>query len=222
MQRREALRFIGNTALISTITPPIISFAASDEPANEDVSTVKLVLIFDSAAGDQDRVRELLTAATPSLTERNSAWANELRIWDIQVHRREIAAFVGEYGPNTQEFRWPVLLRVPDDFAAAIREVELWNLDWLDYRSLKIDGCYPVSDSRSWWSVEGNWNPTVQICCDHLLGSPNHTGGNFEAPWLESLTFGEIQSLHSDHHWEMIGRGRVIWDRVNVECPLTR
>ena len=112
----------------------------------------------------------------------------------------------------------PVLVRMLD----IAGEVEIWSHRWLDYYDRKDEDddeveCYPVSGG--WWSVDGDWDPSWQKVRDHLFESPNHEDGEFEDWFLDQLKLEELQSLHSDHHREMIQRGQVHWDYVNVECP---
>ena len=116
-----------------------------------------------------------------------------------------------------------IVLRIPSANKTLIAdletEIEYWTQDWLSYKYRKdyVDTCYPVSDG--WWSVEGDFKPTIKKVRKHLFESPNHTGGHFELDYLMLLTFEELQSLHSDHHREMIDQGHVAWEQVNHECP---
>ena len=56
---------------------------------------------------------------------------------------------------------------------------------------------YPLR--RSWWSGCGSWQ--------HLTVGEHR--GKFDHAWLASLTWSEVQSLHSDDH-----EGRVKWKYV--------
>lgn len=58
---------------------------------------------------------------------------------------------------------------------------------------------YPLRASSSWWSGCSSWQ--------HLTGS-EHTG-KFNRDWLRSLSWAELQSLHSDDH-----DGKVKWSYV--------
>ena len=57
---------------------------------------------------------------------------------------------------------------------------------------------YPVRGS--WWSVEQDWNPSRAKVLRHLRQSPNHNYKKFQEWDLESLSYEELQSLHSDDH----------------------
>jgi hypothetical protein len=114
---------------------------------------------------------------------------------------------------------------LPEIFLFKIDDVDTgshpyWDQHWISYAEDKVynRGCYPISDS--WWSVEGNFNPSLKKVQTHLLKSPNHTGGHFDENYVLSLKFAEAQSLHSDHHREMIHEGHVAWNYVNHSCPV--
>jgi len=58
---------------------------------------------------------------------------------------------------------------------------------------------YPLRPSSTWWTGCTSWR--------HLTTGKH--AGLFDQTWLRSLSWAELQSLHSDHH-----TGRVQWDRV--------
>lgn len=169
-----------------------------------------VLLIYDSWSSF-DYMR-LVNAAGLSIEDNN-----ELVKWDVRSDPDEIRNFVSIYGRGTSNFSWPVLISVPDFFGD---DVQVWNLEWLKEHEKKITkGCYPICSSCSWWSVEGDWNPSAKKVRRHLHDSPNHKSGHFQMEWLGLLKLDELHSLHSDHHREIIGEGKVVWKDVNAECP---
>lgn len=62
---------------------------------------------------------------------------------------------------------------------------------------------YPVRGS--WWTGCRSYK--------HLLTGPH--AGKFSEAYLKSLSWEELQSLHSDHHEQLRGRGSVKWSYVN-------
>lgn len=67
-------------------------------------------------------------------------------------------------------------------------------------------GRYPLRGH--WWSVSGDWKPTRQQVIQHLKTSSQHRG-EFPSEWLDTLSYEEAHSLHSDDH-----EGRVQWEHV--------
>lgn len=62
---------------------------------------------------------------------------------------------------------------------------------------------YPVR--KGWWSGCKSWQ--------HLTRGDH--ANTFDPAWLQSLTWAELQSLHSDHHETLkYGRNKVHWDYV--------
>jgi len=204
MNRRDALKVLGNAVLFAA------PFFSRIVQAFSAVAPARFVLIHDSSPGSGDR---LLECAAASLDHHDPSWRQKLLVWDVRADGEKVRAFVARYGRGTSSFQWPIVVAVPES-SEAHPEVELWTLDWL--RVNFHDACYPISDG--WWSVEGDWNPTLKKVRVHLLESPNHTDGKFERAWLEMLKIEEAQSLHSDHHREMIKQGKVYWKNVNAEC----
>ena len=181
---------------------------------DQNISDHKLVLIHDSGSLTFPTYSELIEKAAPHLEIRKPDWRKQLVVWDVQFDYSEIRAFVRKYGQNTNDFSWPTLVSVPD---TSRTEVEIWTADWLkDLERRKVEPCYPVSGG--WWSVDGDWNPSIEKVRNHLYKSPNHTEAKFELYWLSLLKFEEIQSLHSDHHREMVGEGKVAWKKVTEGC----
>ena len=62
---------------------------------------------------------------------------------------------------------------------------------------------YPVRNS--WWTGCSSWR--------HLTTGPH--AGKFDPAYLQKLSWEELQSLHSDHHEQLRGRGSVKWSYVN-------
>lgn len=218
MNRREMIKVFGKIGILVSPFCAKLVHAATKKDLNasghSDFSGPSFVLIYDSLSSASLDYRKLLGAANPHLLSRDSDWQSKLAIWDVQVHKKEIHAFVQKFGRNTTSVNYPILISVPASTDMEI-EVETWTSDWLNYKAI-VDACYPISGG--WWSVEGDWNPTTAKVRDHIYRSPNHTGGRFELPWLKLLKFEELQSLHSDHHREMINEGQVYWTNVNKEC----
>lgn len=177
----------------------------------------KWVLIFDSLSNAS--YSDLISRADTQISRRDPQWKKHLVLLDSRNNAHEVSSFIKQYGPNTKQIVYPVLVRVPDGVPGMV-EVEIWSPAWLNasYRNFE-DACYPISSG--WWSVDGDWNPSIKKVRDHLYRSPNHTGGKFQSEWLELLKFEELQSLHSDHHREMTHDGTVLWKSVNAECPST-
>lgn len=163
MNRRTLLKKLYQYAIPATPFSTKI-FGALNHPS--------FVLIHDSSDKHQD-YRSLLQSVAPYVESAYPGWRTQLVVWDAQTHSREIRRFVGQYGRNTEVLKLPVLVAVPSTFGIE-NEVELWNLDWLAAweRSFK-DACYPISGG--WWSVEGDWNPTVEKVRKHCFESPNHS-----------------------------------------------
>lgn len=168
-------------------------------------------LYFLSADKNSQESSEFLSKVFPYLAARGFDAAN-IKQWDLNVNSDEITRFMAKYANGAEPPRLPILVAVP----ASGKEVEIWNLDWLKHAE-RADVCYPVSGG--WWSVDGDWNPSLKKVKNHLYESPNHEGGNFFLLWLDQLNFEELQSLHSDHHREMTNEGSVNWKKVNRECP---
>lgn len=141
---------------------------------------------------------------------------DEIIVIDSSQQPEAFASMMETFGPNTKDVPELLLFKVGDQ-----REQchPYWDQHWIQFVEEKFAarGCYPVSGS--WWSVEGDFQPTLKKVQTHLLKSPNHTGGHFGEDYILSLRFGEAQSLHSDHHREMIHEGQVFWDYVNKACP---
>ena len=212
MNRRTALELLLKSLVLATpFSSKIIRAATQDA----DISNIKSVLIFDStSASDYAR---LVEKAGAYLSQQDPHWRSKLVYWDIRADSQKIAAFISKYGPNTKAVNWPILIVVPENYDTEL-EVETWTLSWLRHEEGRIeDACYPVSGG--WWSVDGDFNPSIQKVRSHCFESPNHTGGKFQLPWLSLLKYEELMSLHSDHHREMVKKGKVYWKNVNVECP---
>lgn len=215
MTRRELIIMAGKLGLLA------VPFSSKGVRAlmkgNSESGVSRFVLIYDSTAVSAIDYRKLLDKASPYLSSQDPAWLKKLTILDQSTQRNEIQSFMVKHGRNTEKLTGPVLIAVPEteDFEG---EVEIWNEDWLRAKESRYtDACYPISGG--WWSVEGDWNPSITKVRNHLYKSPNHKGGKFELPWLELLKFEELQSLHSDHHREMTKKGKVYWANVNKECP---
>lgn len=70
---------------------------------------------------------------------------------------------------------------------------------------------YPIR--RGWWSGCPNWQ--------HLTRGDH--AGYFDHNWLRSLSWAQLQSLHSDHHEELKYRKRKIhWAYVVSPQPIRR
>jgi len=216
MNRRQLFKnFAGVALLVSPFFSRVVRAAL---PSGRKYRDIKYVLIRDSTSSFDDK--RLLDKADGILSKRDNRWRDQLITWDLQSDTDEIRGFIAKYGRNTKTFSWPILVAVPDSFESSDSpEVEIWTTAWLSHCEAKFEHvCYPVSPSSGWWSVEGDWNPTQVEVRDHLFNSPNHASGHFQLPWLTLLKLEELQSLHSDHHEEMINEGHVTWKDVNAEC----
>lgn len=69
----------------------------------------------------------------------------------------------------------------------------------------------PVAPQASGYPLRSRW---YTGCSNWKHMTTAEHAGKFDAAWLQSLSWGELQSLHSDHHDELRGFGRVHWDRV--------
>lgn len=178
-----------------------------------------LVLIHDSTSLTET-YRPFLDRLAPYLDKHYPEWPLQLALWDRKVDSKAIRSLLNKYGKNTRELKLPVLINIPDSIESD-GEVELWSPEWLDTLERRaMDACYPISGG--WWSVEGDWNPSISKVRNHVNKSPNHSGGKFNIAWLDLLNFEELQSLHSDHHREMTNKGKVHWKNVNTVCPENR
>lgn len=198
------------------LAPPFSSRLVHALTTGRAPSRVGWVLIWDSTSLSAKTHERLIEKAAPFLSQQDPNWFQQLVTWDTRANTREIAAFTARYGRNTRHFAYPILFSIPH-WKSGTPEVETWTLQWLESAGRFYDGCYPISGG--WWSVDGDWNPSIKKVHDHLYKSPNHTDGHFQVAWLDLLKFEELQSLHSDHHREMVGDGKVIWKNVNAECP---
>jgi hypothetical protein len=180
--------------------------------------TTRLVFISGKEIA---RSSSFLTAMDAILSPHLSAWRTALTVFDPDRDAVAIGRLLSIYGPNTKLDGAPILVRLPNAEVGEFDEVETWTEEWIAAATNKdlTNGCYPVDPPNSWWSVEGDWRPSIEKVRRHLFLSPNHTSGEFTQEWLNLLEFAELQSLHSDHHREMTGQGEVIWDNVNAECP---
>lgn len=213
MKRRTLLKMFCQASVLAIPITTKVARAFDDKVQSQ--GSESLVLIYDSRASIE--YTSLLDGAAPYLNAIDSNWQARLTIWDTQFHKDQIESFMGKYGRNTTPFVGPIIVSVPKNSESDI-EVELWNLDWLRAKEDRyVDACYPISGG--WWSVDGDWNPSISKVRNHCFKSPNHKGGKFQLPWLDLLKFEELQSLHSDHHREMIKQGKVYWKNVNAECP---
>lgn len=198
MTRRSLLKWLGNLALLGA------PFASRLAGALTEGRPIEYLLLHDPDAGDY---RPFLrhVGVNPTLVTK----------WDIRKDHARVRAFLARFSRNTKVFSYPVLLVRPESDA---RDIEYWDSAWVRaHRANFEDACYPISGS--WWSVEGDWNPTKEKVEEHLFLSPNHASGKFQGEWLSLLRFEELQSVHSDHHREMIHEGKVTWASVNKECP---
>ncbi len=209
MNRRKLIKNFGKSGMLAALT---FTTKASGHPNGRN---------FVFFSGDREGAERFLTNVVGRSKARR--FGNDILFVDVNKERELFAKLKNIYGANTQSVNFPLLISVPPlrEFQG---EVEVWTKEWLLHTSLQnedpiTDGCYPISGG--WWSVEGDWNPTANKVRKHLFESPNHTDGEFTNAWLESLTRPELQSVHSDHHREMINDGEVHWDHVNVECPNT-
>lgn len=213
MNRRTALKLMGKLGLLSLPFGSRVAKALGGTEWNWEEPD--LVLITDTSAFPHQDLQALLLAAEPVLENERPDWRRSLVVWDIRSDAAAVRRFLAHHAPNTENLLLPVLVSVPE---LGADEVQLWTMDWMRSRAERETGkCYPISGN--WWSVDGDWNPTVSKVKDHLFKSPNHKGGKFELPWLELLKLAELQSLHSDHHREMTGEGKVHWGVVNC-CPM--
>ncbi len=213
MNRRTAIKRLCKMALLSFPLASRLAHALSRRSG--DVFEPQLVLLTDSKHVSHEDLQALLDAAEGSLQEEDFNWRRNLVVLDIRANAEAAGKFISRHGGNTGNLIFPLLVLVPEDGAD---EVQLWSASWLrSRRNPAAAKCYPVSGS--WWSVDGDWNPSVSKVKTHLFKSPNHTGGKFELSWLELLKLDELQSLHSDHHREMTGAGKVHWAVVNC-CPM--
>lgn len=177
--------------------------------------TEKFVLIYDSRLPRLFSDR-LIDKADAILRSWDSRWMDKLVRLDIATQSQAVNAFIVKYGANTKTVPSPILVAVPENFVEE-GEVALWTTELINARDKNEIVCYPISSN--WWSVEGDWNPSIKKVRDHLFKSPNHKDGVFVMDWLMQLQFEELQSLHSDHHREMTKKGMVQWHLVNYTCP---
>ncbi len=205
MTRRELLSFLGKLSVLSLVSVRSLWGKSS---------SARFVLIYDSRSSRSAFCERLVAAAGSFLIRRDPNWLENLRRLDIRQDFSHVRSLLKTYGPETTNLNLPLLLALPQDTES---DVEYWNLGWLKARDAS-QGCYPISPN--WWSVDGDFDPTLEKVLTHLYKSPNHTGGYFRLDWLEQLKFEELQSLHSDHHREMIEKGKVPWKLVNQLCPL--
>lgn len=88
--------------------------------------------------------------------------------------------------------------------------LDQWTLGWLSKgvserpdpppklkATVPTSGNYPLRGR--FWTVEGSRNPSKSFLVSHLIGNNNHRG-KFDRGWLNSLTWHELMSLHSDDH----------------------
>lgn len=172
-------------------------------------------LIFDGTDSSQTH-QTLLQRARDVIANQNPDWEKHLTTMDLQVDTTAVNSLIQLYVPQTTSFKWPVLIGITE----GEEEIQFWSPESLRADWAITDGCYPLNST--WWSVEGDMNPTIEKVRNHLDRSFNHMTGNFRTPWLNLLQFEELQSLHSDHHREMSWMGRVYWKYVNRQCPKTR
>ena len=210
MDRRRFLKWSGLGFIFSLL--PSIGLSIETEKR-------AFFLMHDS---DPDSVLSFLKGITEHKKFKYRGWHKNLSILDIHKDKAKVQNLIAHYGSNTTKFNWPIMIAVPED-KRRVQDVELWNLDWLDQISQqqvrKDLACYPIRNG-SYWSVEGDWNPTKEKVKNHLFKSPNHVSGKFEDHWLKELNHMELQSIHSDHHDEMANRMHSVkWPYVNVECP---
>jgi len=86
---------------------------------------------------------------------------------------------------------------------AKVDACEVWTVKpksklFLPPEEPKAQISYPIRGS--WWSVDHDWKPSRSKVLRHLRESPNHSKKKFQEWNLESLSFEELQSLHSDDH----------------------
>lgn len=210
MNRRNALKLM---AKLIFLTNPLFSRLGGALERHGNETETSLVLIYDSRHPSTSTYHALLDMAGPTLEARDAEWRNNLTLWDARFDTEKINAFVARYGRGTKAISYPILVSISDPDE---EEVEVWTSEWMrEYEKKKP--CYPISGG--WWSVDGDWSPSIQKVRTHLFKSPNHTDGEFDGGWLNVLSFEELQSVHSDHHREMTGTGKVHWNNVN-KCPL--
>lgn len=200
MKRREALLGLGYALFF-----PRILFGERKP---------KFILIHDS---DERGTAALIERANAYLSPRDSRWWNKVVSWHLERDSSNVRKFLRRYAYATKTFQWPLLVVVPGD-AFLIDEVEVFSVEWLRAEASFEKACYPISGG--WWSVDGDFHPTIEKVRKHVFEAQMHKDGKFLLEWLELLKFEEIQSLHSDHHREMIKQGKVHWKNVNAECPV--
>jgi len=199
---------------------------AVDSDDEREVLGHRVVFIYDSACTECPDYRTLVKKAFKKLIAKNPQWNKKLTVWDTQADSKKVQNFIRVYGKGTKEITLPILVAVTDTSVERRLEpecgtpLEAWTLEWLlkgkgnqPEGKLREKGRYPVSGG--WWSVEGDWNPSPAKIRRHLIQAPNHDR-KFESWWLDLLVYEELQSVHSDHHREQVGSGKVHWDYVNV------
>lgn len=202
MNRRTLLKLFGKAVLLTFPWASRISFGTKVEGDS-------FILIYDALGQDPDL---LLEGARKFLTHIHPNWEQKLTTWEMHLDETAIEAFRENYAPHTTELQLPILINVPEVYEGDVR---VWTLKWLESQTLSPQTrYYPVSPSEYWWSIEGNLHPTDRQIRQHLYWYIAHFG-RFRSWWLNRLNYYELQSLHGDHHWELIGQGRVHWQYVN-------
>jgi hypothetical protein len=204
LDRRKLLKTFGKSGLLATLSVTTKASGNSDSRS------------FLFYSGQKSQAENFLKKVGSRVV------ISDVRFVNVETDPQVFEKIKSIYGPNTTAISFPILVAVPSllDFHG---EVEVWNNEWVTYaENLEnddaiVDACYPISGG--WWSVEGDWNPTEAKVRWHLFESPNHSDAEFKEEWLKLLTRPELQSIHSDHHREMINQGEVHWNHVNSECP---
>lgn len=211
MNRRGFLKTLLRLPFIQLAWGAKVAFASTRATAQETGRFYLLCSDEDSVHywDFRDRIAKQVSRWFPD-------WSEKLTILNRDDSPAEFDRWLAQHATATRELTLPLLVRVPEGRSEG--DVEIWNLAWLNhYERGTREACYPVSGG--WWSVDGDFSPTLNKVKNHLYQSPNHTGGHFIKLWLDLLYFEELQSLHSDHHREMVGEGKVAWTKVNRECP---
>lgn len=209
-------RIIDRRDLVKSATGAFLTATAATSgfALAKPVSASRYILITKHKGSEAERFANEIG---PYIAQRDPIWMTRLEVLSLASDYEAVASLLKTYGPQTEAVEWPIIVAIPQGHMAG-DDIELWSSEWLRFAKDQIvDACYPVSGG--WWSVNGDWNPTAAKVRNHLFESPNHTEGHFTEEWLDLLNRSELQSIHSDHHREMIGQGEVHWQHVNAECP---
>ena len=168
-------------------------------------------------------------------------WASEKVISDLENQNWTIGKGEGRFhirimdNPKAYGIReLPAILSVDDESKVLRRfangcgmKLDAWAIYWIATGktapiakaevSVTTSGNYPLRGN--WWSVDGKWSASKSYLLSHLRNNRNHRGKFFQRHKLESWSYAELQSLHSDDH-EGVRRSKTSVTKPSVEyCP---